>query len=38
MNEDQLTQLLDIAEQPALTEDVFEAIDDIHQQYPNPCP
>ena len=34
----QLVDLLDIAEQPALSEDVLTAIDAIHRQYPNPCP
>ena len=38
MNADQLTELLDIAEQPRLPEHVMTAIDEIHKQYPNPCP
>ncbi|KAL0054438.1 hypothetical protein WJX82_008842 [Trebouxia sp. C0006] len=38
MNADQLTELLDIAEQPCLPEHMMTAIDAIHKQYPNPCP
>lgn len=38
MNSDQLTELLDIAEQPHLPEHMMTAIDAIHKQYPNPCP
>ena len=38
MNAEQLTELLDIAEAPPLSEDVMDAVDAIHQLYPNPCP
>ena len=38
MNPQQLTELLDIAEAPPLTEDVKDAIDAVHELYPNPCP
>lgn len=38
MDAEQLTELLDIAEGSRLPEDVAEAADAIHQQFPNPCP
>lgn len=38
MDAEQLTELLDIAEAPPLSEDVMNAVDAVHQLYPNPCP
>lgn len=34
----QLTELLDIADEPPLPDGAMDAIDAIHQLYPNPCP
>ena len=38
MNKQQLAELLQIAEQPALDQSIIDEIDAIHQLYPNPCP
>ena len=38
MNKQQLAELLDIAEKPALDQSILEEVDTIHQLYPNPCP
>lgn len=37
-NKEQLAELLQIADEPALDQSIINKIDAIHQKYPNPCP